>query len=84
MDVDERLPRPRRLEQRVAPRRDLAEPTADREHEVGVAKARGESLVHRDPEHADVARRAVVDEVLATEGARDRKRVRLAEREHVH
>ena len=31
MDVDERLPRPRRLEQRVAPRRNLAEPAADRE-----------------------------------------------------
>ncbi len=58
----------------------LAEPSADREHEVGVENPRGERLVHRDAEHADVARRAIVDVVLTAEGARDGKRVRLAER----
>jgi len=39
--------------------------------------------VHPDPEDPDVARRAVVHVVLAAEGARDRKSVRLAERLHV-
>ena len=43
MDVDERLPRIGRLEERVAARRHLAEPAADREHEVGVAKPAGDA-----------------------------------------
>ena len=83
MDVDERLARIGRLEERVSARRHLAEATADREHEVGVAKPAGDRLVHRDSEHADVARRAVVDEVLAAERTRDGELVRLAERLHV-
>ena len=83
MRVHERLARIGRLEQRVPPRRHLAEAATEREHEVGVAQPPGERLVHRDAEHADVARRAVVDEVLAAKRARDRKLVRLAERLHV-
>ena len=83
MDVDERLARSREVEQRVAARRHLAEPAADREHEIGVGQTSREPLVHGDAEHADVARRAVVDEVLAAERARDRELVRLAERLHV-
>ena len=83
MHVDERLARLGRLEQRVPARRHLAEAPADREHEVGVAQPCGDRLVHRDAEHADVARRAVVDEVLAAERTRDGKLVRLAERLHV-
>ena len=39
MDVDELLPRPRYVEQRVAVRRHVAEPSADREQEVGVLHA---------------------------------------------
>ena len=81
--MDQRLLRTRRLEERVAAGRDLAEAAADREHEVGIAQAAGDRLVHGDAEHADVARRAVVDEVLAAKRARDRKLVRLAERLHV-
>ena len=83
MDVDERLPRIRRLEERVPARRHLSQPAADREDEVGLAQPRGDRFVHRDTEHADVARRSVVDEVLAAERARDRELVRLAERQHV-
>ena len=83
MHVHERLARSRRLEQRVPPGRHLAEPTADREHEVRVVQPRGDPLVHRHAEDADVARRAVVDEVLAAKRARDRERVRLAEGEDV-
>ena len=83
MDVDQRLLRVRRLEERVAAGRHLAEAAADREHEIGVAQPTRDALVHGDTEHADVARRAVVDEVLAAERARNRKRVRLAERLHV-
>jgi hypothetical protein len=80
VDVDERLPRIGRLEQGVAPRRHLAEATADCEYEIGIAKPTRDPLVHRHAEDADVARRAVVDEVLAAEGARDRELVGLAER----
>ena len=61
----------------------LAEPAADREDEVRVVQPRCDPLVHRDAEDADVARRAVVDEVLAAERARDRERARLAEGEDV-
>ena len=68
-----------RLEERVAARGHLAEAAAEREHEIGVAQPSGDRLVHRDPENADVARRAVVDEVLAAKRARHRKLVRLAE-----
>ncbi len=79
--MDESLARPRWLEQRVAARRHLSQPASDREDEVGFAHAIRKAIVHRNPEDADIARRAVVDEVLAAEGARDRQLVRLTERE---
>jgi hypothetical protein len=64
--------RPGRLEQRVPAGRDLADPAADRKHEIGLAEPVGQAVVHCDSEHSRVAARAVVDEVLAAEGARDR------------
>ena len=67
MHVDERLPRSRRLEERVAAGRHLAEAAADRERRDRRRGGGPRCLVHRDAEHADVARRAVVDEVLAAE-----------------
>ncbi len=83
MDVDERLRRVGCLEERVPARRHLTEPATDRKDEVGVAESARDRLVHRDAQHADVARRAVVDVVLAAEGHGDGKGVRLAERLHV-
>ena len=59
------------------------EPAADREDEVGVAEAGRDRLVHRHTEHADVARRSVVDEVLTAKRAGDGQLVRLAEGEDV-
>ena len=82
VDMDEHLVRPRWLEQRIAARRDLSQPASDRQNEVGFAHAICKAIVHGNPEDAGIARRAVVDEVLAAERARDRQLVRLTEREH--
>ena len=81
MHVDERLRRARRLEQRVAPRRHLAEPASDREHEVGVAKPCGELLVHRHSEHArrssaSGCRRSPGSETRTPRAARSPRRTR--------
>ena len=78
--MDQCLLRMGRLEECVAARGDLAEAAAERQHEVGIVEPAGDRLVHRHAENADVARRAVVDEVLAAKRARHRKFVRLAER----
>ena len=83
MHVDQGLARVGSFEQRVPASRHLAQAATDREHEVGVCETRGEAVVHRHAEDAGVARRGVVDEVLAAERAGDRQLVRLAEREHV-
>ena len=77
VDVHERL---RRLDQRVAGRRHLAEPRADDEQQVGVADALGELRVDADADVADVARRVVVDRVLAAERGAGGQLVRLEER----
>ena len=82
MDVDELLPRPRDVEQRVAPRRHVAEPSADREEEVGGLDPSRERGIHADRQRPRVALGAVVDVVLATERGHDRNPVLLAEGGH--
>ena len=80
--MDEHLVRSWWLEQRVAARRYLSQPASDGENEIGFAYPIRKAIVHGNPEDAGVARRAVVDEVLAAERARDRQLVHLAEREN--
>ena len=76
--MDERLRRIRHAEQRVARRRDLAQPVADHEQDVGVAHALREPGVGAEGEVADVGVRAVVDVVLAAPARGDRERARGA------
>ena len=57
VDVDQRLLRARRLEQRVLLRRDLAEARAEREQDVRLAHARGELRVHPDRQRTGVGGR---------------------------
>ena len=80
MRVHERLPRARNVEQRVAARR-RSRRAGRRARRGGRPRARrvASALVHRDAESPAYERRAVVDVVLAAEGAGDGQRVRLAE-----
>ena len=82
MNVDERLRRGRRLEERVARGRHLAEPRPDDEEQVGLAYARGELWIDPDADVADVARRVVVERVLSAERRTRRQLVRLEELAH--
>ena len=69
--VHEALRRPRRVEQRVAAGRHLAEARTDREHEIGVLDPLRELRVEADADVADVVRMAVVEDVLEAERAAD-------------
>ncbi len=73
MHVHETLPGLRRLEQRVAGRRHLAQPLAHDEQHVGLADARGELGAHADAGVACVVGVAVVEQILIAEGADDRQ-----------
>ena len=83
VDVHERLLRRRHVEERVARRRHLAEPRPDGEQQVGLANTRRELRVDADADVADVARRVVVERVLAAERRAGGQRVRLEERAQV-
>ena len=72
MRVDERLARARRLQQRVAAGRHLAEPAAEREDQVGLLDVTCELRVHPEREMPRVDVGAVVDVVLAAERRGDR------------
>ena len=76
--MDERLRRVRHVEERVARRRDLAQPVADHEQHVGVAHALSEPRIGSQREMADVGVGAVVDVVLAAPARRHRQRTRGA------
>src|SRR6185437_2291341 len=73
MDVHERL----LVDQRVAGRRHLAEPRPDDEQQVGVADALRELRVDAYADVARVARRVVVDRILAAERGTRGQLVRL-------
>ena len=72
--MDERLRRIRHVEERVAGRRDLAQPVADHEQHVGIAHALREPGVGAEREVPDVGVRAVVDVVLPAPAGGDRER----------
>ncbi len=71
--MDQRLLRPRRLEQGVAAGRHLAQPHADGEHQVGVANARRQLRIDADADIAGIQRMAVVEAVLEAESAAHRQ-----------
>ena len=79
MHVHETLPGLRRLEQRVAGGRHLAQPLADDEQHVGLTDARGERGADADAGVACVVGMAVVEQILIAEGAGDRQLVGLGE-----
>jgi hypothetical protein len=79
VDVDERLQRARNPDERVSLRSGLSEPGADDEQQIGLADPARELRVHTEPDVPDVARRPVVDVVLAAERRADRKAIRLHE-----
>ncbi len=83
MDVHERLARTRHVEQRVAACRDVPQPPANGDDEIGIFDAAGECRIHPNREVAGISTRAVVDVVLATERCDDRNGVRLAEEDDV-
>src|SRR5205807_8254075 len=56
-------------EERVALRSDLADPRADREHEIGCLDPRDEAWCRAGSEIADKAGEPIVDDVLAAERA---------------
>ena len=80
MHVDQRLTRPRDVEQRVARGRHLAQPLADDEEHVRLAHARGERRVDADADVAGVVRVAMVEQVLPAESATDRPAPALRQR----
>ena len=77
--MDERLSRRRRLEQRVPRRGHLPEPRADGEQDVGIPDTGREQRVDADADIADIARRVVVQRILAPERRPRGQRVRLEE-----
>ena len=69
VDVDELLQRPRRLQQRVAAGRHLAQPRADRQDEIGVGDPLRELRIDADAHIAGVVRMPVVEQVLEAKRA---------------
>ena len=83
MGVDERLPRLRNVEERVAAGGDVTQAAADGDEEVGLLHPAGERGVEADRQVARVDGRVVVHVVLAAERGGDGQRTGLAEGEHV-
>src|SRR5271169_385088 len=67
MHVDEGRLRPRNVEQRVTLRRQLAEPPADDDDEVGGSDAREEFWIGTNAEVACVARMQLIEQIAAAE-----------------
>ena len=74
MDVHEGHLRSGDVDQRVALRGQLAEPSADHEDEIGRLDPREEFRIGRDPEIARVTRVKRIEEVRAAERRRNRQR----------
>jgi hypothetical protein len=79
MQVHQLLLRSRRRQQLVAAGRHLAQARADRQHQISLGDARGELGIDADADIAGVARMAVVEHVLETEGAAHRQLPALGE-----
>ena len=77
VDVDQRLLRHRRFDQRVAAGGHLAQARADHQQHVGFLHALGELRIDADADVADVTRAAVVEKILAAERGADAEAVRL-------
>ncbi len=75
--MNEGLARVGDAQERIGLRGDLADPRADREHQVGRLEARHQRRRRAGAEIADKAREAVVDDVLAAERAAHRQLVGL-------
>ena len=73
MDVHEALLRPRRLQQRIAAGRHLAEPGADGEDQIGFADAPRQLRIDADADIARIERMVVVEQVLEAKRAADRE-----------
>ena len=70
--MHQRLPRAGNVEQRIALRRDFAEPAADQHDQVGCLDARQQLRIDAEADVAGVARMQRVDQVGAAERGRDR------------
>ncbi len=81
VDVDERLRRPGKAEQRVATGRDVPETATDGDEQIRLFDPARECGVHADRQVACVRIRRVVDVVLAAKRGRHRNLARLAERD---
>jgi hypothetical protein len=73
VDVDQFLLRTRRLQQRVAAGGHLAQPRADRQHQVGLLDACRQLGVQSDADVAGIERVEVVEGVLEAEGVAHRQ-----------
>ncbi len=79
MDMHQPLARPRRLEQRIAVGRDIAEPRAEGHDQICTAHAFGQPRIDAQAQMADVVRIAIVEHVLTAEGAGHRQIPRMHE-----
>ncbi|OIQ79966.1 hypothetical protein GALL_382800 [mine drainage metagenome] len=80
VDVDQRLPRLRCVDQGVAGAADFAQPRTEHQQQVGVAHALQQGRRSAEAELADVVLAAVVEQVLAAKAGDHRQRARRGER----
>ena len=83
VNVNERLRRLRRAEQRVAAGRHLTEALAGDEENIGVAHPRRQLGIDRDPDVTGIELVTVVEEILGAKRAGDRNGIGLGEAAHV-
>ncbi len=79
MQVHQRLGRTRRLDQRIAAGRHLAQPRADRDQQVGLAHPLRQLRIDADAHVTGVVGMAVVEQILEAEGTRHRQLPGLGE-----